>query len=127
MAHKILLVDDSRTMREVLKVYLMGGAYEFIEADNAMRAIELVRLERPALVILDFNMPKMDGFACIKRIRASERPEMRDVPIILVSSDKAEDLEARSSFVTANGFLHKPIEATLLTQMVERLVGVPPP
>jgi two-component system chemotaxis response regulator CheY len=126
MPHKVLLVDDSRTMREVLKVYLMGGKYEFLEADNALAGIELLKRERPAVVILDFNMPKMDGLACIRKIRGLA-PDVRDVPIILVSSDKAEDLEARSSDVTANGFLHKPIEEALLAEMVQRLIAARAP
>ncbi len=113
-------------MREVLKVYLMGRKYEFLEADNALAGIELLKREKPAVVILDFNMPKMDGLACIRRIRGLG-PDVRDVPIILVSSDKAEDLEARSSDVTANGFLHKPIEEALLVEMVQRLVAARAP
>ena len=80
MIHTILLVDDSRTMREVLKVYLMGRKFDFVEADGAERALQLLRLLPVSLVIVDLKMPKMDGVDFLLQMRASELPLLRRIP-----------------------------------------------
>jgi two-component system chemotaxis response regulator CheY len=127
MTHKILLVDDSRTMLAVFRVYLMGGAYEFIDAESASRALDILRLVTVDLIIADVNMPHMDGIAFVRRVRGSDRPHVRAVPIILVTSDKSEDLPARSADAHADAFLTKPVEADALARLVGRLLQGKPP
>jgi two-component system chemotaxis response regulator CheY len=122
MTHKVLLIDDSRTMRAVLKVYLMGGTYEFIEADSAARALDVLRVVTVDLIIADVNLPHMDGIAFVRHIRSSEQARLRDVPIIVITSDKSEDLPARSASAHADAFLTKPVQAEVLAETVARLV-----
>jgi two-component system chemotaxis response regulator CheY len=119
---QVLLIDDSRTMRQVLKVYLMGGKYEFIEADSATRALDLLRVMRIDLVIADVNMPRVDGIAFVEAVRASELPQVAEVPIILVTGDKSKEMHARILDAKANDSLTKPIDADRLLQIVERLL-----
>ena len=123
MTHKILLVDDSRTMREVLKVYLMGGAYDFVEADNAARALDLLRLIPVDVVIADVNMPKMDGFEFVRNVRASELPNVRHMPIILLTGDKTQGLRGKSVAAQADAFLLKPVESDRLVEIVTQLLS----
>jgi two-component system chemotaxis response regulator CheY len=127
MTHKLLLIDDSRTMRAVLKVYLMGGIYEFIEADSAARALDILRLVTVDLIIADVNMPHMDGIAFVKLVRSSEQARLRTVPIIVITSDKSDDLPARSASANADAFLTKPVEPEALAELVGRLVREKPP
>jgi two-component system, chemotaxis family, chemotaxis protein CheY len=127
MAHKILLVDDSRTMRAVLRVYLMGATYDFIDAESAPRALDILRLVPVSLIIVDVNMPEMDGISFVRRVRRSERKHVRDVPIILITSDKAEDLPARSADARADAFLTKPVEGQVIAKLVRELLVDKPP
>src|ERR1700738_3331852 len=96
MIHTILLVDDSRTMREVLKVYLMGRKFDFVEADGAERALQLLRLLPVSLVIVDLKMPKMDGVDFLLQMRASELPLLRRIPVVMVTGEKKEESESRA-------------------------------
>jgi two-component system chemotaxis response regulator CheY len=123
--HQVLLIDDSLTMRQVLKVYLMGGKYEFIEADNAMRALDLLRVMRIDLVIADVNMPRVDGIEFVERVRASERPHVASVPIILVTGDRSKEMLARIANAKANAYLTKPLEAERLLELMEGLLTRP--
>ncbi len=122
MTRQILLIDDSATMREILKVYLMGRGFSFIDCPGAARALEIVGAQHVDLVIADINMPKMDGLTFVRTLRASPQPSMRDVPVILVTGDRAEDLRARGREAGANGFLQKPLSSEKLMQLVDELL-----
>jgi two-component system chemotaxis response regulator CheY len=123
MPAQVLLVDDSQTMREIFKVYLMGGKYTFTEAGTAARALQLLRLVKTDIVIADVNMPGMDGFEFVKNVRASERPEVRGVPVVLITGEKSEELRARAMTAGANAFLRKPVEAQAMMSLIEELVA----
>jgi two-component system chemotaxis response regulator CheY len=124
MTQTILLVDDSRTMRELLKVYLMGRTFEFIEAEGAERALHLLGLLPISLVIVDLRMPHMDGVAFLRRLRGSELklPMPRRIPVIMVTGDKNTDVQARAKAAGADAFLQKPLDATRVTEVVDRLL-----
>ena len=121
--HLVLLIDDSRTMREVLKVYLMGGKYEFVEAESAARALDLLRTEPVEVVIADVNMPKMDGIQLLHALRRHEDPHVRGIPVILITGDKSEDVHARLKDAHADAFLQKPLRAESLVALVEQLLA----
>jgi two-component system, chemotaxis family, chemotaxis protein CheY len=123
MAQTILLVDDSKTMREVLKVYLMGRDYEFLEAEDAERALRLLRLVPVSLVIVDLKMPKMDGMSFLRHLRADEASTQRRVPVIMVTGDKGSQYEALALKSGANAFLHKPLDSARAVETVDRLLG----
>ncbi len=121
MSQTILLVDDSRTMREVLKVYLMGRKFDFIEADSGQRALHLLRLVPVKLVIVDLKMPKMDGLSFLRALRSSEMPQVRGLPVILVTGDKSEDVEQQALQAGANAFLQKPLNSERVLEVVDRI------
>jgi two-component system chemotaxis response regulator CheY len=122
MPQTILLIDDSRTMREVLKVYLMGGRFSFLEAETGAQALDLLRLGDVDLVIADINMPEMDGFQFVRAVRASNMARVRDVPIILVTSDKSEEVRQHVKDVHVDAFMQKPVSAGKLVACVEQLL-----
>jgi two-component system chemotaxis response regulator CheY len=123
MPAQVLLVDDSQTMREIFKVYLMGGKYVFTEAATAARALQLLRLVKTDIVVADVNMPGMDGLEFVKQVRANERPEVRTVPVVLISGDKSQELGARAVAAGANAFLRKPVDAQQMVTLIEQLIA----
>jgi CheY-like chemotaxis protein len=113
MAHPgtILIADDSSSIRNILKIYLMGLPVEVIDVDSGERALELARRAPPSLIIVDINMPGMDGLTMVDRLRRDERPEVARVPVVVLTGDQAEHLALRAKEVGANEFLQKPISA----------------
>ncbi len=122
MRGTILLLDDSRTMREVLKVYLMGREFEFLEAERAERALALMRLVPVSLVLADLKMPVMDGLAFLQHLRGSDLPTLRQVPVIMVTGDKNEEWQARALSAGATAFLQKPLDSARVSDVVDRLL-----
>src|SRR5260370_21748780 len=112
---RILLVDDSRVVRDVIKVQLMGSGIEFIEATDGDQALRLLRHETVDLIISDIQMPTMDGLTFVKRVRHHTRGEIRDVPIIRLTASKSPDQHAREGLAAgASAFLQKPVASANL-------------
>jgi two-component system chemotaxis response regulator CheY len=118
----ILLVDDSPTIRSVLKVYLMGLGREFVEAEDGVRALRLVRLMEIELIIADVNMPVMDGLTFARELRASADQRLRTVPVILLTSEKGPEIETKGREAGVQAILHKPVDPVNLKQAVEPLL-----
>lgn len=115
----VLLIDDSASIRSVLRVYLMNRQFDFVEAADGLQGLAALP-DRPfALVIADVRMPKLDGIGFVRSIRASPA-SFRDVPVVLLSS--ARDLEAEGLSAGATAFVHKPIGREALCEIVDRLV-----
>lgn len=119
----LLIVEDVPNVRELLEVTLRFKGYAVIAAGNGQEALELVQKERPAMIITDILMPKLDGFALVQRLRTN--PKTRDIPVIFLSATYVtpED-KAFAMSLGAARFLEKPIDteeflltiAELLTQ-----------
>lgn len=122
MSGTVLLVDDSSTMRQVMKVYLMGRELEFLEAADAARAMLLLRTSSVDLIIADVNMPGTDGIQFAAAIRASDIPNARRLPIIMVTGDKSDDLRSRAIVAGVDAFLLKPLDAAELGRSVDSLM-----
>jgi len=87
MAKKILVVDDSLTVRMYHKQILAKDGYECDEAENGMEALEKAQLNEYDLFLVDINMPVLDGYSFVKRLRAGEGKE---APVIMVSTESEE-------------------------------------
>lgn len=119
MSSLVLLVDDNATIRSVVRIYLMGMDLSVLDAQSAERALEILETARVHLIIADLNMPGMDGLTFIRRIREDGRPTVRDVPIILLSGEKGQDVERQGAAAGANQFISKPVTALQLRTAVE--------
>lgn len=117
----ILLVDDSKTMRQVLRTYLMGMGYDFLEAGSGRAALDLLLEERVELVISDVRMEDIDGIELTQAIRKREDLGTR-VAIILISGDRSATLRAKSFLAGADEFLEKPLDPTQLQTLVADLL-----
>lgn len=120
MSKKVLLIDDSPTIRSIVQIYLMGRSLEFVEAPDGERGLKLARLLGVDLVIADINMPKMDGFTLVKHLRA-EAGKLGKVPIILLTGSR-EAAEADALQCGANAFVRKPVSSADLVRVVSGLM-----
>ena len=115
MRRTVLVVDDDAATRRLYAAFL-DKELEVLSVDTGVGAVEMIE-QRPAdLVIMDLNMPGLDGWMAISLIRA-RRP---DVPFLIVTSQTEPDLEARARTFGASGFLRKPVTADSLRQAVDR-------
>jgi len=115
---RILLVDDSRVTREVMKVYLIARDVSLFEAADGQEALEKVRADPPDLVIADMRMPRLDGGQLCEAMRADSRT--RDVPVLILTSNKDAETKVRARASGAREVLQKPIQPRELLDAVNR-------
>lgn len=118
----ILVVDDSPTLRGIVKIYLRPLQVEVMEADGGERALQLARLAVPTLIIADINMPGMDGLAFLQQLRADGRAEVRKIPVVFLTGDRSSELRERAAAAGADDFLEKPVKSAPLQEAVRRLL-----
>ncbi len=119
MRRTVLVVDDdAATCR--LYAGMLGGEHDVITADSGLAAVEQVEAHAIDLVIMDLNMPGLDGWMAISLIRA-RRPAL---PFLIATSNMDPGLEQRARQAGAAGFLRKPVSAASLRQAVSR--ALPP-
>ncbi len=113
---RILMVDDSRIERMKLKGYLGSRGFEIIEATQGEEGVAMFEKERPDLVLMDVNMPVMNGYDAIQRIRKHE--SSISTPILMLTADNELESIERAFDVGANDFFPKPINFPLLHQRI---------
>ncbi|MBC7138539.1 MAG: diguanylate cyclase [Defluviimonas sp.] len=120
MAGKILIVDDVATNRIVLKVKLASACYDTLQAANGTEALRLARSARPDLILLDVQLPDMDGIAVCTALKAD--PLTRAIPVVMVSAfrDPASKLQALEAGV--DEFLSKPLDEVVLLARLRSLL-----
>lgn len=118
-AKKILLADDSCTIRPLVRRPLVAHGYDLILASDGREAVQLARCENPDLVILDIQMPGLDGYAACEEILALSAHHAT-IPIIFLTKMKEQHLERLGRDLGA--YLQKPVDDELLLETVERLL-----
>ncbi len=113
---KVLLVDDSLTMRRIQKTQLLGlGVKEVLEAGNGEEAIKTLEASMPLdMIMMDWNMPVMDGFTALKTIRADQR--FAGVKIIMCTSESEKTKVIDALKAGANNYLVKPFTPEALKE-----------
>ena len=112
----ILVVDDSRTVRASINKVL-SSAYTVVQAEDGEDAWEkLLELPKVSMVISDIMMPKLDGYGLICRIRAAEQPEIKNIPIVVITSSEDDLTRERAHACGANDFVVKPVSAADMMQ-----------
>lgn len=115
---RILLVDDSRVTRELIKVYLIARDVTLVEAADGAEALAKVRAEPPDLVIADLRMPKLDGAQLCEAIRGD--PRTKHVPVVILTSSRDDETIRRARAAGAREVLAKPIQPQPLHEAVAR-------
>lgn len=119
-AQTILVVDDFDDTRLMMRLWLQKRGYRVIEAADGMQALEVARRESPQLVIMDIEMPQMDGLAATRLIREEEH--LRDVPIVAVSAYGAEHWRDRAIAAGCNEYVSTPFEPKELSNLIKSLL-----
>ena len=119
----ILVVDDDRTMRLLLRLALEQDGYEVIEGQNGEQCLLLYQNHQPDLILLDALMPVMDGFTCCEQLQKLSRDNNRSVSILMITIlDDAESVEQAFN-VGAIDYITKPINWAVLSQRVKRIIN----
>jgi CheY-like chemotaxis protein len=118
----ILLVDDSKTMRHVLRTHLMGMDWEFFDAESGRAALDVLAAHRVEVVISDVRMADIDGLELIREIRQREKPG-EHIAAILISSDHSPEMRARGFLAGADAFVAKPVDPQRLKAIVSDLLA----
>ena len=118
---QILLVDDSKMNRMIL-AEILGDGYHILEAENGQECLEKLRAEAGniALVLLDINMPVMDGFEVLKAMNANHTIE--DIPVIMISSEDSDAAIRRSYELGASDYVNRPFDARIVSRRVTNTI-----
>lgn len=117
---KILYVEDNFDNRMLIRRVLMAEGYAVIEATNANDAIKMIESEKPDLILMDINMPEVDGYTLTARIKST--PGMSRIPIVAVTANVMRGDREKSLEAGCDGYIQKPIDIDTLTQQVERYI-----
>jgi len=120
---QVLVVDDVAVNRELVRAMLQAVGHEVSEAASASEALRLTACERFDLILMDLQMPQVDGFTAARAVRAQDSAN-RDTPIIALSADVLPEHVAASAEAGMNGHIGKPISPAELLGAVERWTGV---
>ncbi|MBE7184365.1 MAG: response regulator [Methylobacterium mesophilicum] len=121
MTKTILTVDDSRTMRDMLRVALNGAGFNVVQAEDGVHGLEVLAQNAPDVIITDINMPRMDGFGFIENVRRDQR--CRVIPILVLTTESDAAKKARAREAGATGWIVKPFNTTKLCDAIRRVAG----
>ena len=121
---RILVVDDSLTVRLYCREVLENAGFMVEEAGNGLEGIECALGRRYDLLVVDINMPKMDGYQMIRLLR--DEPALAGVPVVTISTEAREDDIARAYQGGANFYMVKPVRPAELVTTARLLTGVRP-
>jgi two-component system cell cycle response regulator DivK len=114
----ILYIEDNIDNRTLIRRILTAEGYDLKEAGNAGEALQTLSLMRPDLILMDINMPDVDGYTLTKQIRAMSGFE--SVPIVALTANVMRGDRERSLEAGCDGYIQKPIDIDLLPQQIER-------
>ena len=112
----ILLVEDSAVNRELTQFLLRSQGYQVREAATAEEAFEILRTERPDLIVMDIQLPRMDGLAATKTLK--EDPATREIPVLAVTSYAMSGDRERALAAGCADYITKPIDKTTFLRQV---------
>ena len=123
MSKQILIVDDSKTVRNLVAFIMKKEGFKVTAAEDGLDGLEkLYSMEKVDLIISDVNMPRMDGFTFIKTVR--EQAAYRDVPIVILSTEGQEKDIQQGLGLGANLYMVKPAQPEKMVKNVRMLLGV---
>ena len=124
MKPKILSVDDSRTIRSIIKKMLSGYVCDVIEAADGIEGLAKARSEEPGLIILDIDMPGMNGLELLMNLRNDDK--FMDTPVLMLTSkSKAENIRIAKE-LGISAFIAKPFKRELFLARVQKVIPLRP-
>ena len=120
VSNTIMTVDDSPSMRMLLRAALTQLGYQVIEAEDGVHALERLEGVEPDLLITDINMPRLDGFGLIEKVRA--KAEHRNLPILVLTTESSDEKKQRARAAGATGWIVKPFHPDKLATAIRRVL-----
>jgi two-component system, chemotaxis family, chemotaxis protein CheY len=120
MTRKILAVDDSPSVRKLVEFTLKRGGFLVTTAQDGQEALEIIVREKFDAVILDVNMPRLDGFEFLKRIKANESLTM--IPVVMLTTEGHDMDKEQASKLGATAYLVKPFKPTALLELMNEVL-----
>lgn len=118
--HKVLVIEDDPNLREGLELLLEIEGYAAMGSSNGIAGMELIRRQRPDVIITNYKMPGADGFDILYAVR--EHPELSNTPILFLTADHSPSLRERALKAGVDAFLTKPFLIDSLMDTVDRLL-----
>jgi len=119
MSKKILAVDDSKTMRDMVSFTLKGAGYDVLVADDGVNALSALVGEEVDLIITDVNMPNMNGIELVQKLRGD--PRFRATPILILTTESDDSLKQQGRAAGATGWIVKPFVPEKLLKVVGKV------
>ncbi len=123
MGKNVLLVDDSSTMRKIIGRSLRQAGIDFdniFEASDGLEALDVLENEDVDIVLSDINMPNMDGISFLRE--KSQRPNMKDIPVLMISTETGEDIIGEAKSLGAVGAIKKPFTPDKVNEILGPLL-----
>ena len=117
----ILVVDDSADNLAVISLFLQQQGYRVVTANNGEDAVNVATQMLPNLILMDINLPALDGLGATRRIRDTEA--LREVPVIAITAFGTEGFQRAAYDVGVSGYLTKPLDLDRMHQLVARLLS----
>lgn len=118
---KILAVDDSASMRQMVSFTLKGAGYEVIEACDGVEALAEAKKGAVDLVLSDINMPNMDGISLVRELRSL--PNYKFTPILMLTTESGGDKKVEGKQAGATGWVVKPFNPEQLLKTIKKVLG----
>ena len=122
MAKTVLSVDDSASIRQMVKLTLTGAGYTVIQAGDGAEGLAKARESAVDLVVTDLNMPVMNGLGLIRELR--KLPAYKGVPIIFLTTESDAAMKQEAKVAGATGWITKPFQQEQLVAVVRKVLGV---
>lgn len=114
---KVLIVEDNFMSKTLVKEILLMNGYDVVEADRGTEALKLASTESPDLILMDINMPGMDGITAARLIKGNE--QSKDIPVLALTASAMKGDEKDMMSRGFDGYIGKPIDAKALLKMIE--------
>jgi len=124
MPYNVLIVDDSRSMREVIKKVLRLSGFQIgdcLEAGNGEEALSVLANHWVDVILSDIHMPVMDGFGLLRALTAQE--DLRDVPVVLITTESSHSRLQEALALGARGYLRKPFRPEEVRALLAQIMG----
>jgi two-component system cell cycle response regulator DivK len=123
MTKRILVVEDQEDNRRIIRDLLTSAGYELIEAQDGEAGVRLAKEHRPDLILMDIQLPVLDGYEATRRIKAD--PELRAIPIVVVTSYALSGDDQKAVAAGCDGYVAKPFSPRQLLATVRKFLDEP--
>ena len=117
----ILYIEDNAENRTLVRRVLQAEGYSVLEADNAIEALDVVQRHRPDLILMDINLPEIDGYSLTSQLKSM--PSMFRVPIIALTANVMKGDRERTLEAGCDGYIQKPIDVDMFPHQIDRFLS----